>query len=138
LRRKILLDTSFFHVYFSGLNEEVKKAVEEVYTGKGIGYTLDLNLAEFLYTYGKLKGIEEANVRLSLILNSPIKIVSTNKELALRAGELKVKHQNLSIVNCFLVVFAEKENAEIYTTNSEIGKVYKNTIILHRGEISRV
>ncbi|MEJ2769755.1 MULTISPECIES: type II toxin-antitoxin system VapC family toxin [unclassified Stygiolobus] len=137
MRRKILLDTSFFHVYFSGLNEEVKKAVEEVYTSKGIGYTLDLNLAEFLYTYGKLKGIE-ANVRLSLILNSPIKIVSTNKELALRAGELKVKYQNLSIVDCFLAAFAEKENAAIYTTDSEIGKVYKNTIILHRGEISRV
>jgi hypothetical protein len=48
----------FFHVYFSGLNEEAKKAVEEVYTGKSIGYTLDLNLAEFLYTYGKLKGLE--------------------------------------------------------------------------------
>jgi len=129
LRRKILLDTGFFHVYFSGLNEEAKKAVEEVYTGKSIGYTLDLNSAEFLYTYGKLKGIE-ANVRLSLILNSPIKIVSTNKGLALRAGELKVKHQNLSIVDCFIVAFAEKENAEIYTTDSEIGKVYKNTIIL--------
>jgi len=124
LRRKILLDTSFFHVYFSGLNEEVKKAVEEVYTGKGIGYTLDLNLAEFLYTYGKLKGIE-ANVRLSLILNSPIKIVSTNKELALRAGELKVKYQNLSIVDCFLVAFAEKENAAIYTTDSEMEKSIK-------------
>ncbi|MFP3234133.1 MAG: type II toxin-antitoxin system VapC family toxin [Sulfolobaceae archaeon] len=129
MRRKILLDTGFFHVYFSGLNEEAKKAVEEVYTSKSVGYTLDLNLAEFLYTYGKLKGLE-ANVRLSLILNSPIKIVSTNKELALRAGELKVKHQNLSIVDCFLVAFAEKENAEIYTTDSEIGKVYKNTITL--------
>jgi hypothetical protein len=58
LRRKILLDTGFFHVYFPGLNEEAKKAVEEVYTGKSIGYTLDLNLAEFLYTYGKLKGLE--------------------------------------------------------------------------------
>ncbi|BDB98524.1 PIN domain nuclease [Saccharolobus caldissimus] len=117
-------------MYFSGLNDEAKKAVEEVYTGKSAGYTLDLNLVEFLYTYGKLKGIEEANVRLSLILNSPIKIVSTNKELALRAGELKVKRQNLSIVDCFIVAFAEKENATIYTTDLEIERVYKNTIIL--------
>ncbi|WP_016732688.1 type II toxin-antitoxin system VapC family toxin [Saccharolobus islandicus] len=130
MRRRILFDTGFFHVYFSGLSDEAKKAVEEVYTGKSTGYTLDLNLAEFLYTYGKLKGIEEANVRLSLILNSPIKIVSTNKELALRAGELKVNYQNLSIVDCFIVAFAEKENAVIYTTDSEIERVYKNTIIL--------
>jgi predicted nucleic acid-binding protein len=36
-------------VYFSGLNEEAKRAVEEVYSGKSVGYTLDLNLAEFLY-----------------------------------------------------------------------------------------
>ena len=125
MRRKILFDTGFFHVYFSGLNEEAKKAVVEVYTSKSLGYTLDLNLVEFLYTYGKLKGIEEANVRLSLILNSPIKIVSTNKGLALRAGELKVKYQNLSIVDCFLVAFAEKENAAIYTTDSEMEKSIK-------------
>ena len=84
MRKRTLFDTGFFHVYFSGLNEKAKKAIEEVYTGKSIGYTLDLNLAEFFYIYGKLKGVEEAKVRLSLILNSPIKVVSTNKELALR------------------------------------------------------
>ena len=48
MKRKILFDTGFFHVYFSGLNEEAKRVVEEVYTGKITGYTLDLNLAEFL------------------------------------------------------------------------------------------
>ena len=130
MRGRILFDTGFFHVYFSGLNEEAKRAVEEVYSGKRVGYTLDLNLAESLYTYGKLKGIETAKVRLSLILSSPIKVVSTDKELALRAGELKLKHQNLSIADCFVVAFAERENAVIYTTDSEIKRAYKNTIVL--------
>jgi predicted nucleic acid-binding protein len=130
LRGRILFDTGFFHVYFSGLNEEAKRAVEEVYSGKSVGYTLDLNLTEFLYTYGKLKGVDAAKVRLSLILSSPIKVVSTDRELALRAGELKLKHQNLSIVDCFVVAFAERENAVIYTTDSEIKRAYKNTIIL--------
>ena len=130
MRGRILFDTGFFHVYFSGLNEEAKRAVEEVYSGKSVGYTLDLNLAEFLYTYGKLKGVETAKVRLSLILSSPIKVVSTDKELALRAGELKLKHQNLSIVDCFVMAFAERENAVIYTTDSEIKRAYKNTIVL--------
>ncbi|MQL54731.1 type II toxin-antitoxin system VapC family toxin [Acidianus ambivalens] len=133
MKKKILFDTGFFHVYFAGLNEEARKVMEEVYEGKSVGYTLDLNLAEFLYTYGRLKGIEEANARLSLILNSPIKIVSTNKELALRAGELKIKYQGLSIVDCFIVAFAEKENAIIYTTDSGIGKVYKNTKLVISG-----
>jgi hypothetical protein len=130
LRGRTLFDTGFFHVYFSGLNEEAKRAVEEVYSGKSVGYTLDLNLAEFLYTYGKLKGVDAAKVRLSLILSSPIKVVSTDKELALRAGELKLKHQNLSIVDCFVVAFAERENAVIYTTDSEIKRAYEDTIIL--------
>jgi predicted nucleic acid-binding protein len=130
LKRKILFDTGFFHVYFSGLNEEAKRVVEEVYTGKITGYTLDLNLAEFLYTYGKLKGIEEANVRLSLILSSQIKVISTDKELALRTGVLNVKYQNLSIVDCFVVAFAERENAVIYTTDSEIERVYENSKII--------
>lgn len=130
MKRKILFDTGFFHVYFSGLNEEAKRVVEEVYTGKITGYTLDLNLAEFLYTYGKLKGIEEANVRLSLILSSQIKVISTDKELALRTGVLNVKYQNLSIVDCFVVAFAERENAVIYTTDSEIERVYENSKII--------
>jgi predicted nucleic acid-binding protein len=51
LRRRVLFDTGFFHVYFSGLNDEAKRAVEEVYSGKSVGYTLDLNLAEFLYYF---------------------------------------------------------------------------------------
>jgi len=51
LRGRILFDAGFFHVYFSGLNEESKRAVEEVYSGKSVGYTLDLNLAEFLYYF---------------------------------------------------------------------------------------
>ena len=130
MRGRTLFDTGFFHVYFSGLNEEAKRAVEKVYSGKSVGYTLDLNLAEFLYTYGKLKGVDAAKVRLSLILSSPIKVVSTDKELALRAGELKLKHQNLSIVDCFVVAFAERENAVIYTTDSEIKRAYEDTIIL--------
>lgn len=119
MRGTTLFDTGFFHVYFSGLNEEAKRAVEEVYSGKSVGYT-----------YGKLKGVDAAKARLSLILSSPIKVVSTDKELALRAGELKLKHQNLSIVDCFVVAFAERENAVIYTTDSEIKRAYKNTIIL--------
>ncbi|MEM1645413.1 MAG: type II toxin-antitoxin system VapC family toxin [Ignisphaera sp.] len=119
-------------MYFSGLNDDAKEVMEEVYTGKSIGYTLDLNLAEFLYTYGKVKGIKGASARLSLILNSPIKIVSTNKELALRAGELKVKYQNLSIIDCFVVAFAERENAIVYTTDSGIEGVYKNTKVILR------
>jgi hypothetical protein len=49
LRRRILFNAGFFRVYFSWLNEEAKRAVEEVYSGKSAGFTLDLNLAEFLY-----------------------------------------------------------------------------------------
>ncbi|BCU68844.1 type II toxin-antitoxin system VapC family toxin [Stygiolobus caldivivus] len=131
MKKRVLFDTGFFHVYFSGLNDKAKKVVEEVYTGKSIGYTLDLNLAEFFYIYGKLKGVEETKVRLSLILNSPIKVVSTSKELALRAGEIKVEHRDLSIVDCFVIAFAEKEGAVIYTTDSGIGRVYKNIILLN-------
>jgi len=57
-------------------------------------------------------------------------VISTDKELALRTGVLKVKYQNLSIVDCFVVAFAERENAVIYTTDSEIERVYENSKII--------
>lgn len=57
-------------------------------------------------------------------------MVSTTKELALRAGELKIRHRDLSLVGCFVIALAEREGAVIYTTDSGIGKAYKNTVVL--------
>ena len=99
MKRKILFDTGFFHVHFDELSEETKAVLKEVYEGKSLGYRLDLNLAEFVYVYGKLKGLEAAKAKLSVILNSPIRVVSTDRDLATRAGELKIKHRDLSLVD---------------------------------------
>ena len=107
MKRKILFDTGFFHVHFDGLSELTKTVLKEVYEGKSLGYTLDLNLAEFVY--GKLKGLEAAKAKLSVILNSPIKVVSTDRNLAMRAGELRLKHHDLSLVDCFVIALAERE-----------------------------
>ena len=132
MKKKILLDTGFFHVYFSGSNYISKKVVEEIYANKIIAYTLDLNLAELFYTYAKVNGIQSTKTKISLILSLPIKIVSTTKDLAIKAGELKIKNNNLSIVDCYLIALGETENAEIYTTDSEIAKIYNNTNFLER------
>ena len=130
MKRKILFDTSFFHAYFGGVQGKAKEVMNEIFAGKSLGYTLDLVIAEFIYTYGRVKGIEEAKVKVSLIMNSPIKVVSTTKEIALRAGELKIKYRDLSLVDCFVIALAEREGAVIYTTDSGIGKAYKNTVVL--------
>ena len=104
--------------------------MKEAYEGKSLGYTLDLNLAEFVYVYGKLKGLEAGKAKLSVILNSPIRVVSTDRDLAMRAGELKIKNRDLSLVDCFVIALAEREGTVIYTTDSGIGKVYKNSVVL--------
>ena len=48
----------------------------------------------------------------------------------MRAGELRLKHPDLSLVDCFVIALAEREGAVIYTTDSGIGKAYKNTVVL--------
>lgn len=65
-----------------------------------------------------------------MILNSPIRMVSTDRDLAMRAWELKIKYRDLSLVDCFVIALAEREGAVIYTTDLGIGKVYKNSVVL--------
>ncbi|QKR00632.1 type II toxin-antitoxin system VapC family toxin [Metallosphaera tengchongensis] len=130
MKKRVVIDTGFFFIYFSGLNDRAKELMIEIYNGSSLAMTTDLNLTEFFYNYSKIKGAEASKVKTSLILGSPIKVVPTDKDLALRAGQLKVQSSFLSIVDCYVISLAEREGAKIYTTDSGIKKVYANTVLL--------
>ena len=130
MREKIVLDTGIFHVHFSGLNEKVKELMRGIYAGRYGAFTTPLNLTEVFYQYSWVVGKEGARVRLSLILDSSIRVIPPDKDLSMRAGEVKVDFSFLSIVDCFVVSLAERERARVITTDSAMHNVYRNTTFI--------
>jgi len=65
-------------------------------------------------------------------MNSPMRIVSLNKRMALKARELKAKHDSLSLVGCYIIALAEAKKAQIVTSDSDIPNVYQGTILIKK------
>lgn len=124
----MILDSSFYT--FLELRLKLKKYLDEVYNKLAKAYTTHLNLTELMYHYGKEKGLESARTRVMLILESPIKVVATDEDLAIRSGELRTKYNFLSTVDCYIIALAEREKGTILTTDSKILEVYKDGVLL--------
>jgi predicted nucleic acid-binding protein len=133
LKRRVILDTGFFLVYFFDLDPGTRRVMEEIYRGSLVAYITHLNLTEFFYLYSRKKGIDSARSRVSLVQNSPVKVALLDKGSALRAGEIKVRYPFLSLVDSYLVALAERERASIITTDSGIAKVYGDTSLISKG-----
>ncbi|BFH74202.1 type II toxin-antitoxin system VapC family toxin [Sulfurisphaera javensis] len=126
----MILDTGFFINYFTGKCEACRKVIEEAYANKVTCLTTYLNLTELFYLFAKRYGKESAINYLNLIKKSPINVVNLDDELVVKAGELKLKYNTLSLVDVFIIALAEREKGKIYTTDSEISKVHKDTVLL--------
>ncbi|ARM77056.1 hypothetical protein B6F84_04185 [Acidianus manzaensis] len=124
------MDTGVLVNYFLKKEEKYRKIINEIYSEKE-GLTLYLNLTELYYVLGRIIGKEASSTVLSLIKKSPIKILSINENLSIRAGELKLSYDFLSIVDSYLVALAEREKAKILTTDSSIAKAFKDTDLLN-------
>ncbi|BCS93731.1 hypothetical protein L3N51_02286 [Metallosphaera sp. J1] len=129
MRKKIVIDTGVFVNYFLKKNEKYRKAMSEI-IASGSGLTLYLNITELYYILGRLLDKESASVAISLIKNSSIKIVNIDEKLSISAGDLKLSYDFLSIVDCYVIALAEGERAMIYTVDSSIEKVYKDTVVI--------
>ena len=129
--RKFVLDTSFLFLYFLKIKDAIN-IMNEVNQQKAIAYTTYLNISEFFYISIKHEKREEVENKINIIMNSPIKIVPLNKRLALRAGEIKAKHDFLSLVDCYVIALAEIKKAQVVTSDSSIANVYKDTILIKK------
>jgi len=100
--RKFVFDTSFLFLYFLEV-KDVVDIMNEVNQQKAIVHTTYLNISEFFYINLKHEKREEVENEINYIANSPIRIVSLNKRIVLRAGELKTKHDSLPLVDCYMI-----------------------------------
>jgi len=123
LRRRYVLDAGILALYFAG-REDVKRYINEVYSGKAEAYMCEINVAEFLYNYARVFGWDAALTKHSLIRNSPISIVSVERDLTIEAAKLKLKYYSvLSLADCYLIALAKKSKATVVTTDPGIESV---------------
>ncbi|BCS93626.1 PIN domain-containing protein [Metallosphaera javensis (ex Sakai et al. 2022)] len=130
MREKISLDSGFFSVYFSGLNEKSKEIMEGIYSGEYEAYLLTMNLGEFLDSYRRIHGLTYTEVKLNLILDSPIKIVPLSQEIVREAIKLREKYRTLSLSYSYLLASSMELGSRVVTTNQEILKVRQDSILL--------
>jgi len=130
LKRRYVLDAGVLALYFAG-RRDVKKYIDEVYSGRAKAFMCEVNVAEFLYNYARIFGWDAALSRHNLLRNSPIDIVSVDEDLTINAAKLKLKYYNvLSLADCYLIALAKKNKAKVITTDPDVRNVNEVPTIL--------
>lgn len=125
-----VLDAGILALYFAG-HRETKKYIDEIYMGKAEAYMCEVNIAEFLYNYAKIFGLNSAKIKHNLIRSSPITIISPNEDLTLKAAKTKLKHiKTLSLADSYLIALANQLKATIITTDHSIEEANEAPTIL--------
>ena len=130
MKKKYVLDAGVLALYFAG-RRDVKKYIDEMYSGRIEAFMCEVNVAEFLYNYARIFGWDVALSRHSLLRNSPVSIVSIDEDLTINAAKLKLKYYNiLSLADCYLIALAKKNKAKVITTDQKIKDVNEVPTIL--------
>ena len=130
MKRRYVLDAGVLALYFAG-RRDVKKYIDEVYSGRAKAFICEVNVAEFLYNYARIFGWDAALSRHNLLRNSPIDIVSVDEDLTINAAKLKLKYYNvLSLADCYLIALAKKNKAKVITTDPDVRNVNEVPTIL--------
>ena len=130
MKKRYVLDAGILALYFAG-RKDVKRYVDEIYSGRAKGFMCEVNVAEFLYNYARIFGWDTALARHTLLRNSPINIVSIEEELTVRAARLKLNYYNvLSLADCYFIALAKKNKATIITTDQNVKNVNEVRTIL--------
>ncbi|MFO7796309.1 MAG: PIN domain-containing protein [Promethearchaeati archaeon] len=85
-------------------------------------------MVEVYYHICKLLGRVQAEIRVaSFLTNMPVKLVSLNKSLMFKAGELKCSHSNiLSYNDCLIVAYDLNRKITLHT----LEKIFKNSFLI--------
>jgi predicted nucleic acid-binding protein len=79
----------------------------------------ELNIGEVYYIIARYRGMEQADFFIEMILPGlPIKVLSVNFDLIVRASRLKA-HYAMSYMDCFALASAIEEKADIFTGDPE-------------------
>nr|MDO8111077.1 hypothetical protein [Candidatus Sigynarchaeota archaeon] len=124
---KACLDTGVITLFYANpLPPLVAQLRSDILAGKVVAYVVSPVLVEAFSQLCKLEGgLEFAEKAIIEFLNTyPVKLVSLNQSLIIKAGQLKCKHRNmLSLVDCIAIGYALNKQLPFHTTEKDIEKV---------------
>jgi len=113
-----VIDAGVLTLYFIG-DKRVKSYMNEILGKSASGLISHVNLAEYYYKTCQKLGKDVAKTRYYWILSSPLKIVPTDEENTLMAGNFKCKYRDLlSLADCYALSAAYLNNGILLTTDS--------------------
>jgi len=112
---KYLFDTKALIAFFNDEDgaEFVEKLLKEVDEGKAKGFISSITLTEIYYLYSRRAGKEVARERVEQIRLSNLKVVAIDEEIALKAGEYKVRA--IPIADALIAASAHSVGAKVVT-----------------------
>ena len=121
---RYLLDAGIFPLLLGG-DARLKPLGQELNDGRAEVLASEVNLAEFYYKTCENRGREVAeHLYRRIRLMKELRSLSPDEELTKRAGQLKCKYrERVSLADCFAVATAEREEAKLVTTDSELEKM---------------
>jgi predicted nucleic acid-binding protein len=104
---------------FAGKVEDALKAAR---LGAIKLFMCEVNWGEVIYIFQRAGGNEAAREALKALDTLPLQIISTDRNLVLKAAEYKATRK-MSYADCFAAALAFREKAEIMTGDKEFREV---------------
>jgi PIN domain nuclease of toxin-antitoxin system len=125
---KACLDTGVITLFYSTpLLPQISQLKDDIFSGRIDVYVVSPVLVEAFAQLCKLQGgIDYAErVIIEFLSKYPVKLVSLNQALIIKAGQLKCKHRNkLSLTDCIAIGFAINKKMQFHTTEKELDKLF--------------
>lgn len=112
---KYLLDTKALIAFFNNEEgaEKVEKILSKIDENIAEGFVSAVTLTEVYYLYSRERGEDFAKMRIEQIKLSNLKIVSVDDEIAIKAGEHKIKA--IPIADALIAASAYSVGATVVT-----------------------
>lgn len=123
-----MIDAGVLTLYFSG-RPDVKQYFDRIQEGSVVGYMCEINVAEFLYTYGRKFGWDAARVKVNLLRRSKIEFPVMDEEVTEEAARVKFDFPKFSLADCFLTATAIKLGCTVLTNDEELKKCNRVRVI---------
>ncbi len=127
---KVCLDTGVILLFYANkVPPKVLQLKDGILSRKIEAFVVSPVLVEAFSQLCRLEGgIDFAEKAIIEFLNTvPVKLVSLNQSLILKAGQLKCKHRNtLSIVDCIAIGYSINKGLQFHTTEKGIEKLFPN------------
>jgi len=127
VKTAVCIDTGIITQYYSeNPPNEILNLMNKIKNKELKGHILYPILVELYYHICKLLGKGPAEVRVASFLNNiPFKLVSLNKTLVFKAGELKCSHSKiLSYNDSLIVAYALNKKITLHTTEKNLHQTF--------------